>query len=1173
MTCHASPRLPAFLLVIWMGAAALAAADAGAREDVATTTVLSLDGEDWWLAPDPGNVGREGGWPLQRRPEAKRTKVPWIIQDAFPGYHGVAWYWKAFVPPGNTHPRGRTLLRFWAVDYMAEVWLNGTRVGEHEGGESPFLLDVTEAIAPDEPNLLAVRVLNPTHERIDGIVLDETPHRNKALPYRAGSAWNQGGIMDSVELVLAPAVRVADVFARPDGRTGKIRVRALVDNAGPGSAAGRMEFGVAPAAGGATLASHRMTRELPPGDTVIETELRIRDPRLWDLNDPFLYRVTVRVASDDPASFHERSVRCGFRDFRFRDGYFRLNGRRIYLRCSHTGNCCPVGLELPHDPDLLRRDLLNVKAMRCNAIRFIAGVAKRYQLDLCDEIGLLVYEESYASWCLADSPEMARRYDASLLGMIRRDRNHPSVVIWGLLNETPDGPVFRHAAGLLPEIRALDDSRMVFLNSGRWDRPGGGIAGLEVWRDPSRIDPNVTHNGTAHAIRALGITWTPGQLAFHPGPAGEYSAVRFTARAAGEVEVEALFTSIAERATTDVHVLHGARSLFDGFIHLQGGPGRAAFGRKLSVEVGDTIDCVVGFGNGFYGADSTGLAFRITGADGTVHDAAADFSVESNPNGVWSYGRLAPGGTPDAKTFTPYADGIREKDTGTLSNPGSAVWEDVLSDRHPYQRVPHTAAVIRTLRTLEGNGRPVFVSEYGVGSAVDLVRVVRLYEQLGKEAAEDARFYRTQRDRFLADWERWHLSDTFDRPEDYFAACLAKMAGLRRIGLNAIRSNPHCVGYSLTGTVDQGMTGEGLATTFREPKPGTFEAIFDGFAPLRWCLFAEPVHVVRKATVRLEAVLANEDVLRPGEYPVRLEVVGPGAFRVFRRTLTVRIPERGRGPEPPMVLPVFSQDVVIDGPRGKYRFLAAFERGAAAADGAAAFYVDDPAAMPSVEGEVVLWGDDAGLGEWLSARGIRTRPFSPRPPAHREAILVGRRPAPPGGAAAFRELLRRIARGACTVFLCPEVFRKGDDAVGWLPLKRKGSLAAMRSWVYLKDEWAKRHPIFDGLPAGGLMDLTFYRELIPDLVWANQEPPAEAVAGAINASQAYSSGLLVAVHRLGAGRFILNTLAIRENLGAHPAAERLLRNMLRYAALATKEPLAEPPPDFEAQLEAMGTIE
>ncbi len=1046
-------------------------------------------------------------------------------------------------------------------------------MGGHEGGESPFLLDVTETIKPHEPNLLAVRVLNPTHEPIDGIVLNETPHRNKALPYRAGSAWDQGGIIDSVELLLVPAVRIAELFVRPDWQTGKIGVQVQVHNAGP-AVRGHIELAVAAAASGKTVDFRARERDFPPDETSLETELQVVSPRLWELNDPFLYRVTARVSAQGSGAFDEHSVRCGFRDFRFADGYFRLNGRRIYLRSSHTGNCCPVGLEIPHDPDLLRRDLLNVKAMGFNAIRFIAGVAKRYQLDLCDEIGLMVYEEAYASWCLADSPKMAERYDESILGMVRRDRNHPSVVIWGLLNETPEGPVFRHAMGLLPTLRELDDSRMVMLNSGRWDQGGGGgLAGIEAWQNPDRVDPCVTRNGTDHTIRGLGITWSPGQLAFHPGRDGEYSVVRWTSPTEGTIELATQFESIAEKATTDVHVLHNGRALFDAFINLHDDGPKTEFAKSLAVEPGDTIDCAVGFGNGFYGADTTALDVRIQAPGRKSYDAAADFSIEKNPNGPWSYGQLAPGPKPDVTTFAPYPRPVTISRVGTLSNPGSVEWEDVLSDQHPYRRVPHTAEIVRELRTLEGNGLPLFISEYGVGSAVDLVRVVRLYEQLGKAEVEDAQFYRTQRDRFLADWNQWRLADTFDRPEDYFTACLAKMAGQRLLGLNAIRSNPNCVGYSLTGTVDQGMTGEGLTTTFREPKPGTFEALFDGLAPLRWCLFAEPVNVYRNTPVRLEAVLANEDALLPGEYPVRLEVVGPDAARVFQKELTLTIPEPGEKPEPSFAMPVFSEEVTIDGPPGEYRLLATFAERAAAAGRAAVFWVADPDEMPSVDAEVVLWGNDPELEKWLTDHGMRTRRFAADPPSGREVILVSRTPQAPGGAEAFRELARRIARGPTVVFLSPDVFRHGDNPVAWLPLRQKGTLAALRSWVYLKDEWAKRHAIFEGLPAGGLMDLQFYRELIPDWVWVGQQPPAEVVAGASNTSQDYSSGLLVAVHKLGAGRFVLNTLAIRENLGRHPAAERLLRNMLRYAAEQAEEPLVDLPTDSDEKLEAIGYVE
>jgi len=139
-----------------------------------------------------------------------------------------------------------------------------------------------------------------------------------------------------------------------------------------------------------------------------------------------------------------------------------------------------------------------------------------------------------------------------------------------------------------------------------------------------------------------------------------------------------------------------------------------------------------------------------------------------------------------------------------------------------------------------------------------------------------------------------------------------------------------------------------------------------------------------------------------------------------------------------------------------------------------------------------------------------------------------------------------------------------------VPLANKGTLAVIPNWLYHKDEWCKRHPIFEGLPSGGLMDYTFYREIIPDVVWSGLDPPAEAVAAGINASQGYSSGLMVAVYNLGSGRFILNTLRICENLGSNPVAERLLRNMLNYAARDANRPLADLPADFDGQLRSYG---
>lgn len=150
------------------------------------------------------------------------------------------------------------------------------------------------------------------------------------------------------------------------------------------------------------------------------------------------------------------------------------------------------------------------------------------------------------------------------------------------------------------------------------------------------------------------------------------------------------------------------------------------------------------------------------------------------------------------------------------------------------------------------------------------------------------------------------------------------------------------------------------------------------------------------------------------------------------------------------------------------------------------------------------------------------------------------------------------------------MFQRGDQPAGWLPLATKGTFRGIHSWLYQKDDWAKEHPVFDGLPAGQLMDAVYYRETIPDLVFSGQTAPHEAICGGIKASQEYDSGLMVATWRLGAGRFLVNTLWIRESLGSNPPAERLLRNMFRWAGQDVGKPATELPADFATMLKELG---
>jgi hypothetical protein len=162
-------------------------------------------------------------------------------------------------------------------------------------------------------------------------------------------------------------------------------------------------------------------------------------------------------------------------------------------------------------------------------------------------------------------------------------------------------------------------------------------------------------------------------------------------------------------------------------------------------------------------------------------------------------------------------------------------------------------------------------------------------------------------------------------------------------------SNTSLVGdITSTQITDAWFHGCGITNYFRELKPAMADAYNDMGKKIRWCLFVEPVNIYRGSTVRVEAVLVNNDALKPGKYPVRLQVIGPNMTQVFDRSITIEISGRANRPEQPFAQSVFSDDLKIDGPSGKYKFLSTFQWGAAAGGGEAEFYVDDAAEMPTV---------------------------------------------------------------------------------------------------------------------------------------------------------------------------------------------------------------------------------
>jgi alpha-galactosidase len=206
------------------------------------------------------------------------------------------------------------------------------------------------------------------------------------------------------------------------------------------------------------------------------------------------------------------------------------------------------------------------------------------------------------------------------------------------------------------------------------------LAGMRSWSSSELggTDPCVSYNSTDQTRTMANIRWEPGRLSFHPGAHGEYCVVRWTAPEAGEYSVKTTFLAIDQSTTTAVYVLHGGRAAYEGWINLQGRGRQAAYDAKLTVARGDTLDFVVGWGNGTHVCDSTGLEVRLENAAGKTFDAAQQFHAEPEPNSPWSYGWLKPAPSPDAATFRVFDRPGRPGEGGVrllnLGNPAARQW-------------------------------------------------------------------------------------------------------------------------------------------------------------------------------------------------------------------------------------------------------------------------------------------------------------------------------------------------------------------------------------------------------------------------------------------------------------------------------------------------------------------
>ena len=379
----------------------------------------SLDGF-WQFVVDPEGTLKVTD--LSRVTDWRQIRVPlsWNAQFAdLRDYRGVAWYRK-LVTIAPRKADQTVLIEFGAVDYLAEVFINGQPAGTHEGGYLPFTFDISALTRAGENEVL-VRVTDPdaSRTRWGEMNFDELPHGKQSWYVQTGGIWQ------SAKLDLRTGLYIENVHVTPRN-TGEVNVQVrLAGKSSPDpnpirvtvrNASGQVEFTTG--GGGIT------TRERA-------FDGRVKSPQLWSPANPALYSVEVSL----PTIGDSCTYRFGFRSFEPRDGKLFLNGKPIYIISALDQDFYPEGIYTPPSYEFLLDQMRKAKQLGLNMLRTHIKVPTPDYLRAADEVGILIWYE-IPSWDDNTwTPAAAKRGEDIFLGELERDWNHPSVVIQSIINE------------------------------------------------------------------------------------------------------------------------------------------------------------------------------------------------------------------------------------------------------------------------------------------------------------------------------------------------------------------------------------------------------------------------------------------------------------------------------------------------------------------------------------------------------------------------------------------------------------------------------------------------------------------------------------------------------------------------------------------------------------------
>lgn len=426
-----------------------------------------------------------GGWDALEKATGKTVHLPATVEQYYWGrngntfgvagnYLGVSWFTTSFnVPP--TQKGKRIALQFEAVRFRAEIFVNKKLVGYDLVNSTPFEVDITDVVNFSSPNEIAVRITDPNGN------FDWRDSQNFMWgSYRTNPTHGFGGITGKVKLASTDKVYTSDVFIKNKPKVNEIDVEVTTTNLTEREVDGNIVLDVqeARANGRVVFQKTYPLSRLPMGVSTKSFTISIADAKLWSVDTPHLYNLNVRWIGANNTKDHYKQ-RFGFRWFEVRDvagdKQYYLNGKRIVAITSISWGFWPNNGIMPTD-ELAKKQIQDAKKLGLNMLNFHRTIGQQNVLDYADELGLLYFEEPGGNQYPADrfnATDPIGRMQADfyfatrnekLFRMVRRDRSHPSLVIYNMHNERGAEPQQQDRDQMLA-AHTLDETRIITYNS------------------------------------------------------------------------------------------------------------------------------------------------------------------------------------------------------------------------------------------------------------------------------------------------------------------------------------------------------------------------------------------------------------------------------------------------------------------------------------------------------------------------------------------------------------------------------------------------------------------------------------------------------------------------------------------------------------------------------------